>query len=132
MLSRNAAVSSFRATLRLSAVHRRGEEPDIDSAPWLELRGTLEEPVKGVTGGQICLYPREPLVVGTARPAAVGAVTQMKPEMVIVLTWSHRDFDRLWTFALSGNLKFAHLYMTTPHYNTGLVVSASFSTEREE
>jgi hypothetical protein len=56
----------------------------------------------------------------------------MRPQVVVVLIWSHQEFDRLWTFVLSGNLKFAHLYMTTPHYNTGLVVSAPFSTEREE
>jgi hypothetical protein len=51
--------------------------------------------------------------------------------MSVVLTWSHIDFDRLWTMALSGHLKFVHLYFTKPHYNSGLVVSASFSTERE-
>ena len=49
--------------------------------------------------------------------------------------WSGRsndEFDRLWTFALSGHLKCAHFYFTTLRYGSGLVVSASFSNEREE
>jgi hypothetical protein len=132
MLSRDAAIASFSASLRIAAAHRRGEEPEIESQPWLELRGTLEEPVKGVTNVRISNYPREPSTIGTARPASVGAIIGMKPEMSIVLTWSHVEFDRLWAMALSGHVKFVHLYFTKPHYNSGLVVSASFSSEREE
>jgi hypothetical protein len=132
MLSRDAAIASFSASLRTAAAHRRGEEPEIETQPWLELRGTLEEPVKSVTTVRISNYPREPLTIGTARPASVGAIIAMKPEMSVVLTWSHGDFDRLWAMALSGHLKFVHLYFTKPHYNSGLVVRASFSSEREE
>jgi hypothetical protein len=33
MLSRNVAISSFRTSVRLSASHRRGEEPEIQSQP---------------------------------------------------------------------------------------------------
>jgi hypothetical protein len=39
---------------------------------------------------------------------------------------------RVWVLALTGHLKFAHVYFTRPHYNSGLVVSALFSTELEE
>jgi hypothetical protein len=48
------------------------------------------------------------------------------------LTWPRQEFDQVWALALSGHLKFAHLYFTKPHYNSGLVVSASFSNEPEE
>ena len=132
MLSRNAMITSFSATLRTSATHRRGEEPEIETQPWLELRGTLEEPAKGVSEVRISNYPREPVVVGTARPASVGAIIGMRPEMSVVITWSNMEFDRLWNFALSGHLKFMHMLFTKPHYKTGLVVSVSFSNEREE
>ncbi len=132
MLSRNAAIASFSATVRISAVHRRGEEPEIETQPWLELRGTLEEPVKGTTEIRISNYPREPLTVGTRRPASVGSIIGMKPHMHVVLTWSENEFDRLWSLALSGHLKFAYFYLTTPRYGSGLVVNASFSDERDE
>jgi len=132
MLSRNVAISSFPATVRIGAVHRRGEEPEIESQPWLELQGKATEPIRGVTDVKISMYPREPLVIGTARPASAGAIIQAKPELSVVLTWANADFDRVWTLATTGQLKYSHLYFTKPHYNSGLVVSASFSTELEE
>lgn len=132
MLSRNATIDAFRASLRIGAAHRRGEEPEIETQPWLELCGTLEEPVKGITSVRISNYPREPLTVGTARPASVGAIIGMGEEMSVVITWTNAEFDRLWALALAGHLKFGHLYFSKPHYNSGLVVSASFSSDREE
>src|SRR5690242_14417229 len=115
MLSRNVEISGFRMTARISAVHRRGEEPEIESKPWLELQGKATEPVRGVTAVKISMYPEEPLVVGTARPAAIGAIIQAKPELSVVLTWSHAEFDRVWALALGGQLKYSHLYFTKPH-----------------
>lgn len=132
MLSRNVAISSFRFSARIHAVHRRGEEPDIETQPWLELRGKMTEALRDVTDVTISMYPQEPLVVGTARPAAIGAIIGSRPELSVVLTWSHADFDRVWGLALAGQLKYSHLYFTRPHYGHGLVVSASFSNELEE
>lgn len=79
MLSRNIKISSFRGSVRIHAVHRSCEEPEIESGPWLKLRGTLEEPVKGVRDVVLSLYPRDKLEVGTARPASVGAIIATKP-----------------------------------------------------
>ncbi|HEX2339972.1 MAG TPA: hypothetical protein VHI98_05770 [Vicinamibacterales bacterium] len=61
-----------------------------------------------------------------------GWVLGAKPELSFGLSWLPDAFDRVWTLALSGHLKFAHVYFTKPHYNSGLVVSASFSNELEE
>jgi hypothetical protein len=132
MLSRSVLIASFRASVGLHAVHRRGEEPEIECQPWLELRGTLEEPVKGVHNAVISLYPEDKLQVGTARPASVGAIIAMRPRMDIVMRWSHTEFDRVWALALFGRLSDGHLCFTMPQYNKGLVVSASFSNDREE
>ena len=85
MLTRTGEISSFSATVRISAVHQRGNEPEIESQPWLELRGKLHEPVKGVTDLKVSLYPREPLTVGTVRPASVGAIIGAKPELHAIL-----------------------------------------------
>jgi hypothetical protein len=38
----------------------------------------------------------------------------------------------VWALALAGQLKYSHRYFTKPHYNSVLVVSASFSNELEE
>lgn len=132
IISRNVTIAGFRATVRLHAVYRRGDEPYIESQPWLELRGTLAEAIKGVTDVVISMYPEDKPVVGTPRPAAIGAIIGVKPTFQVVLTWPHADFDRVWALAVSGRLSHAHLALTPPHYNSGLVVSASFSNEAEE
>ena len=70
--------------------------------------------------------------VGTARPAACGSIIRVKPELHAVISWPQGEFDRLWSLALAGHLKFAHMAFTQPHYNSGLVMSASFRNELEE
>ena len=132
MLSRNGEISSLRASMRVSAVERRGEEPDIETHPWLDVHGTLSEPVRDVRDILISMYPEDKLVVGTARPAAVGSIIRMRPEMSVVLTWPQADFDLVWAMAMGGQLKFAYLYFTRPHYCHSLVVSVSFSNVPEE
>jgi len=59
MLSRNVEFKSFNTTVRISATHRRGEEPAIESQPWLELRGLALEPMKDVTDVVVSLYPKD-------------------------------------------------------------------------
>jgi hypothetical protein len=132
MLSRNVEITGFSTTVSLNAVHHKGAEPYVESQPWLELRGTATEPVNGVTDVKISMSLRETPKVGTARPACVGAVLGAKPELSFGLSWLPDAFDRVWVLALSGHLKFARVYFTKPHYNSGLVVNASFSNEREE
>lgn len=132
LLARTAQISSCRFTQRIRAVHNRGEEPYVECGPWLELLGKLEEPVKGVTDVRISLYPLEPVVVGPVRPAAIGAVISLKLEMSVVISWSEREFDRLWSMALAGHSKFAYLAFTPPRNGRARIVSASFGSEREE
>lgn len=132
LLSRDVEIASFGATVRLHTVHHKGDEPYIESKPWLEVRGTATEPVKGMTDVKISMYPEDKPIVGTARPAAVGAIIRARPTLDVVLTWPHVDFDRVWALAVGGHLKFAHLIFTKPHYKGALVVDASFSNEMEE
>ena len=85
-----------------------------------------------MTDVKISMWPREKVEIGIARPASVGAVLGARPELALGLTWPQAEFDRVWKLAISGHLKFAHVYFTKPHYNSGLVVSASFSNELEK
>ena len=132
MLSRNFEIKSSRLTVRLSAVHRKGDEPEIESQPWLELRGVLTEAVKDVRDVQISLYPRDKMEVGTARPASCGAIIRARPDLQCVITWPQHEFDRLWAMVLGNRLTHGHFYFTKPHYNTGLIVNVSFSSQVEE
>jgi hypothetical protein len=133
VLSRSVKISSFSARVRLDAVHRRGEQPHIESGPWLELTGLTAEPVGNVRGVRISMFPREDAhEVGTARPASVGALIEARPELSFVLVWPAPDFDRVWALALAGQLTHGHLSFTKPYRNRGLVVAASFANEAEE
>jgi hypothetical protein len=95
MLSRTVTASSFAAIVRIGAVHRRGEEPEVETQPWLELRGTLDEPVREIHEVRISMYPKAKVEIGTARPASIGAVIGMRPEMSVVPTWPQDEFDRV-------------------------------------
>src|SRR2546427_5910324 len=86
MLSRNVEISSFSATVRLDVVHRKGEQPRMESEPWLELRGTATEPVRDIRDVINSMFPRDTLRVGPARPASVGAAIQAKQKRASVLT----------------------------------------------
>jgi len=132
MLSRHVEIRSSRLTVRVYAVHRKGDEPEIESQPWLELKGVFTEPLKDVRDVQISLYPKDRMEVGTARPASCGAIIRARPEVQFVITWPQHEFDRLWAMVLGNRLTHAHFYFTKPQYNSGLVVSASFSSEPEE
>jgi hypothetical protein len=50
----------------------------------------------------------------------------------VVVTLPHAEFDRLWSFALTGHLTHAWMALTKPHYNRGLVMAVSFTNEPEE
>jgi hypothetical protein len=132
IFSHDVKISSFAARVGIRVDRPRGQPPEIDAGPWLELRGALEEPIKGVHDVLVSLYPEDDPHIGLARPASIGSVIGLKPRVDVVIPWSHRDFDRLWALALSGQLGFAHLAVTKPYYGRALVVSASFSNEREE
>ena len=50
MLSRDVEIKSSRLRVRISAVHRKGDEPEIESQPWLELKGVLITKIRNDTG----------------------------------------------------------------------------------
>lgn len=63
---------------------------------------------------------------------AAQAIVQVKPDLSVVLTGHPWNSTASWALALAGQLKYAHLQFTKPHYNSDLVVNASFSNELEE
>ena len=96
MLSRNVEITSFSATVLLNAIRHKGDEPYVEGQPWLELRGTAQEPVKGVSDVKISMGPREKVEIGAAQPASVGTVLGARPELAFALTWPQTEFDRVW------------------------------------
>lgn len=132
ILNRTVDIASFRTSLRVGVDEPKDTEPEIEVKPWLELRGVLAEPVRQTTDLVLSLYPDARTKVGTARPPAVGSIIGVRSAVEAVISLPHAEFDRLWSFALSGHLKHAWMAFTRPHYNRGLVLAVSFSSQREE
>src|SRR5688572_12126448 len=105
---RNVTISSFNAHFWTRAVvERRGDEPEIENYSWLTLRGTMDEPLRSSMNIEISLRPEDKVTVGTARPPSVGAIIGLKPQVTLVAAINRPEFDRLWTMAMSGWLKYA-------------------------
>jgi hypothetical protein len=132
ILNRTVDIASFRTSLRVGVDEPKDPEPEIEVKPWLELRGVLDEPVRQTSDVVLSLYSDARTKVGTARPPAVGSIIGVRSAVEVVISIPHVEFDRLWSFALSGHLKHAWMAFTRPHYNRGLVLAVSFSSQREE
>jgi hypothetical protein len=62
----------------------------------------------------------------------VGSIIGARSAVEAVISLPHAEFHRLWSFALSGHLKHAWMAFTSPHYNRGLQLTVSFSSQRED
>ena len=131
-MQRNAVISSFTPRMRLSVKGPNGTEPEIDGRPWLELRGTLVEPIRDVQDVVFKLWSDPEKRIGPARPAAVGYINGVRPTVDVAARCAPADFNYIWSLALSGHLTHAYMFFTKPHYNSASVLNLSFSNELEE
>jgi hypothetical protein len=132
MLTRSVEISMFRVSLSLQIDEPKMPDPELETSPWLELRGVMNEPIRNVRDVLFSLYPKDKVVVGAARPASVASIIQIRPEVSVVSPLPHADFDRMMSMALGGQVKFAWMFFTKPHYGRALVTNLSFSNERED
>lgn len=131
-MQRNAVISSFVPSMRLSVTGPNDPEPQIEGRPWLELRGALVEPIRGVQDVVFKLWSDPEKRVGPARPAAVGYINGIRPAVDVAASCTPADFNYIWSLALSGHLTHAYMSFTKPHYNSASVLNLSFSNELEE
>ena len=116
----------------MSAGGRKGEDPYIASNGRVELTGTMDEPIRGISEVELVIYAADDPRPGKDPEPWIGLVHGVKPVIRPAIFVSHRDFDRVFTLAMSGELKHVHLVMIPPRYQTAFVTSVSFSTHLEE
>ena len=80
----------------------------------------------------ISTFPRDVMEAGPARPASVGAIINVRPEVNAVVPFRAADFPEVWALALSGQLKYGYVTFAKPHYGRAFVINVSFSNEVEE
>src|ERR1700719_1452947 len=103
-MQRNAIISSSTPRMRLSMRGANDPEPEVEGRPWLELRGTLIEPIRDINDIVFKLWPDPEKRVGPARPAAVGYINGIRPAVDVIASCTPADFNYIWSLALSGHL----------------------------
>jgi hypothetical protein len=131
LVVREVAISSFRAHVSLG-IAQKPKPPQIKTNPWLALAGKMDEALRNIRDAIVRVHVDESREPGPARPASVGAIVQVRPEITAVVGLPQSEFDRVWTFVISGQLKYVRLVFTTPRHGTALIVAASFSNLPDE
>jgi hypothetical protein len=124
------ACSASRVSLgvSVSAGQERGEEPHITTTGRIELTGTTDELVRDTRTVEITVYAADDPKPGSSLTPWIGLAHGVRPVMRPAIFFSHRDFDCLWSLALSGLLKHAYMVLTPPRYQSAYVLNISFST----
>ncbi len=128
-LIRIAEVTSFNVHVSAGIEEAKGTNPRRSGSSWLEVRGVMDEPVKGTSDIRISVHEAKDDDLGTRRPAVVGFVFGTKPDVHVVVTFDTKVFERTWAMALSGNLKNVWVSLTPPKWGSADVRSISFSNE---
>jgi hypothetical protein len=128
-LTRIAEVRSFNVHVSAGIEDANSANPRRRGSAWLEVRGVMDEPVKGTSEIRISVHEAKDDNLGTTRPAVVGYVFGTRPDVHVVVTVEPMLFERAWSMAISGNLKNVWLSMTPPYYGNADVPSISFSNE---
>lgn len=132
LIVRFVEISSVSARVSIGVVREGKRSPELSSTGHLELTGTMDEVVRNTREVQIVLYSSDDAKLGMEPVPWIGYVHGISPVLRPVFFIAHRDFDRVWPLALSGQLKHAHMVLTQPRYQSAFVVSISFSTHPEE
>ena len=131
-LMRFVNITGVSAGTSISAAQERGNEPQLSSTSRIELTGTMDEPIRDTRDIEIVLYAADDPKPGRDPTPWIGLVHGIRPVMRAAIFIPHRDFDRVWSLALSGLLKHAHMFLTPPRYQSAYVLNISFSTHLEE
>lgn len=109
---RFVTITAVSAGTSLSAGQERGAEPQLSSTARLELTGTMDEPIRDTREVEIVLYAADDPKPGSNPTPWIGLIHGIRPVMRAAIFILHRDFDRVWSLALSGLLKHAHMSET--------------------
>lgn len=132
ILGRQIQVQSVAVHLSRRAEKPRGSPPIFEGGPWLEVRGIVEESVRGVRNVVITVDIDDREEPRASDPPSVGAIIQLRPQVQAVVGLPSADFDRVWALATSGRLRYCWMAFTELYRQSAVVVSVSFSNEFEE
>jgi HSP20 family protein len=83
-LSCNVLISSIRSRVSLSMRGANEVDPEVDSHCGLEVRGTMDTPIRDVHDVKFNLWVDADYRIGPNRPAYVGYITHTRPEVAVI------------------------------------------------
>jgi hypothetical protein len=131
-LYRDVSISEARAWVSMGGQQEKDQEPQFHSIIAVELKGVLDEPIRGVQAIELSLHPRDDATPGKGPFPWIGLIHGIKPVIRGFVFIPHREFDWVWTLAVSGFLKHAQMHLTPPRFNKAHIFHLTLSTHPEE
>jgi hypothetical protein len=127
-LRRVGLVESWGGYMYLSADRDRSGV-ERRSMHGLKLKGTLTDPVAGVSAFEltVCSDPRACASSGDV--PAIGSWLKARPVLDGLVMLTEREFDLALALAVAGKLVSVSVGFQKPHYGHGLITSVDFSSE---
>jgi hypothetical protein len=127
-LRRVGLVESWGGYLYISADRERSGI-ERRSMHGLKLRGTLPDPVAGVSAFEltVCSDPRA--CASSGEVPAIGSWLKVKPVLEGLVMLAEREFDLVLALAVAGKLASFSVTFKKPHYGHGLITRVDFSSE---
>ena len=135
-LIRDVEVTSVDAHVSISPSFEKGRKTELEHKARLYVRGTMNQSIKATREVEFSIHiaaheERLPLSPSKTAPPAAH-IHDTNPYIEITMWVPPATFDRIWTLAVSGGLKYVRFVCAEPHYRRADVTSVWFSTEPNE
>lgn len=132
IISREFRVTSLIFYVSTHADKPRGREPEIASGAWIDVHGEYDEPILDARSVTMTLHPEAKWTPGPNPPPSIGGIVQFRPHLQAVVHLPIAEFDRAWSLAISGHLKFCYFACTEPRKRYSAIVSVAMSNRSED
>jgi hypothetical protein len=132
IISRTIRVDAVETSVNARIDKRRGEDPRLDCVASLSLRGRMLEPIGDVLACRVQVSPDDRQGPPTGGPPTIGAIIQVRPDVVAVIRIPPPLFNQAWVMATAGQIRSCDLAFTKLVRGMATVVSMYVSSEHEE
>ena len=128
ILYRYGRITGWRADAYVSPEQLREGVAQRESQMYLDLKGTLTEPLSGTERFSVMVFISNEPRLRDGVVASVGSIIRLKPTLQAGLDLSFREFQTLMQLAAAEKLRSCRLAFQVPYRGHALIVRASFSS----
>lgn len=126
ILNRYLTIDQWSPSLSVRVDKPRGLPPERQTLHSLDFRGTLEEPLKGITAVHGNIFPAEDVSIANAEKPCVAVIISMREKIDVVAHVSREEFSWLLTMVAGNLVGAAYMAFNAPLRGHALVISLSF------